>query len=79
LLDGGGLGLYPRPKHFRQKLNRPGNAGRLNLCVDRRQGTAGRLKRARSALDKKLPWSFGQAWPLPVLPPRPVFGRMGCD
>jgi hypothetical protein len=68
--------LYPRHRHFHKMLNRPGNRGRDNLYVYMRHWTAGWLKRERSALYKKLPWSFGQGWPLPVLPlpPRPASG-----
>jgi len=61
--------LYPRHKHFRQMLNRPGNTGRNNLYMFMRHWTAGWLKRERSALYKKLPWSFGQGRALPVMPP----------
>jgi hypothetical protein len=56
--------LYPRHKHFKKMLNRPGNAGRNNLYMYMRHWTAGWLKRARSPLYKKLPWSFGQGQPL---------------
>ena len=58
--------LYPRHKHFHKGLNRPGNRGRHNLCVYMRHWTAGWLKRERSALYKKLPWSFGNGQRLPV-------------
>ena len=66
--------LYPRHRHFHKMLNRPGNRGRDNLYVYMRHWTAGWLKRERSTFYKKLPWSFGMGWPLPVLPPPPVFG-----
>jgi hypothetical protein len=52
--------IYPRHKHFKKMLNRPGNAGRNNLYMCMRHWTAGCLKREHSALYKKLPWSFGQ-------------------
>ena len=51
--------LYPRHPHFRKMLNRPGNAGRNHLYTYMRHWTAGRLKRERNPLHKKLPWSFG--------------------
>ncbi len=71
--------LYPRHKQFHKILNRPGNRGRDSLYMFMRHWTAGRLKRERSGLYKKLPWSFGQGWPLPVLPPpRLVLGKI-CD
>ena len=65
--------LYPRHRHFHKMLNRPGNRGRDILYVYMRHWTAGWLKRERSTLYRKLPWSFGQGWPLPVMP-RPAFG-----
>ena len=73
--------LYPRHRHFHKMLNRPGNFGRNNLYVYMRHWTAGWLKRERSTLYKKLPWSFGQGWPLPVIPrpPRPASGRIPRD
>jgi hypothetical protein len=58
--------LYPRHKHFHKMLNRPGNMGRNNLYMYMRHWTAGWLKRARSALYKKLPWLYGQGQALPV-------------
>ena len=67
--------LYPRHRHFHKVLNRPGNRGRNNLYVYMRHWTAGWLKREHSTLYKKLPWSFGQGWPLPVMP-RPASGRI---
>ena len=57
--------LYPRHKHFHKSLNRPGNRGRENLLMFMRHWTAGWLKRERSALYKKLPWSFGNGQRLP--------------
>ena len=51
--------LYPRHRHFKKMLNRPGNLGRHNLYVYMRHWTAGWLKRERNPLHKKLPWSFG--------------------
>lgn len=56
--------LYPRHRHFKQMLNRPGNTGRNNLCMYMRHWTAAWLKRERSALYKKLPWSFALGLPL---------------
>ena len=41
--------LYPRHRHFKQMLNRPGNRGRDNLYVYMRHWTAGWLKRERPA------------------------------
>ena len=64
--------LYPRHKHFHKMLNRPGNAGRNNLYMYMRHWTAGWLKRERSALYKKLPWSYGQGQALPLTPPADV-------
>ena len=57
--------LYPRHKHFHQGLNRPGNGGRETLLMFMRHWTAGWLKRERSALYKKLPWSFANGRALP--------------
>ena len=57
--------LYPRHRHFRQTLQRPGNNGRQNLFMFMRHWTCGWLKRERSPLFKKLPWSYGQGLPLP--------------
>lgn len=57
--------LYPRHRHFRQTLQRPGNNGRENLFMFMRHWTCGWLKRERSPLFKKLPWSYGQGLPLP--------------
>ena len=51
--------LYPRHKHFRQGLNRRGNAGRETLHMFVRHWTAGWLKRERSPLYRRLPSSFG--------------------
>jgi len=61
--------LYPRHRHFKKMLNRPGNLGRNNLYVYMRHWTAGWLKRERSALYKKLPWSFGNGRQLPLTTP----------
>lgn len=61
--------LYPRHRHFKKMLNRPGNTGRNNLYMYMRHWTAGWLKRERSALYKKLPWSYGQGQALPVAAP----------
>ena len=58
--------LYPRHKHFHKGLNRPGNRGRENLLMFMRHWTAGWLKRAKSPLYKKLPWSFGNSQRLPI-------------
>ncbi len=57
--------LYPRHKHFKQMLNRPGNAGRNNLYMYMRHWTAAWLKRERYALHKKLPWSYSLGHRLP--------------
>jgi hypothetical protein len=61
--------LYPRHRHFKKMLNRPGNSGRNNLYMYLRHWTAAWLKRERYALYKKLPWSFGNGQRLPVIPP----------
>src|SRR5690348_11443267 len=45
--------LYPRHRHFRKVLNRPGNRGRENLYVYMRHWTASWLKRERSALFRR--------------------------
>jgi hypothetical protein len=58
--------LYPRHKHFRKGLNRPGNGGRETLSMFMRHWTAGWLKRARNPLHRRLPYSFGMGRPLPV-------------
>ena len=58
--------LYPRHKHFHKGLNRPGNRGRENLLMFLRHWTAGWLKRERSALYKKLPYSFANGQRLPL-------------
>jgi hypothetical protein len=57
--------LYPRHKHFHKMLNRPGNLGRHNLLVYMRHWTAGWLRRERSALYKKLPYTFANGQRLP--------------
>ena len=57
--------LYPRHRHFHKGLNRPGNRGRENLLMFMRHWTAGRLKRERNPLYKKLPYSFGMGQRLP--------------
>jgi hypothetical protein len=61
--------LYPRHKHFRKGLNRPGNGGRETLYVFMRHWTASWLKRERYALYKKLPYSFANGHRLPVPAP----------
>ena len=58
--------LYSRHQHFHKSLNRPGNRGRENLLMFMRHWTAGWHKRERSALYKKLPWSFANGQRLPV-------------
>jgi hypothetical protein len=58
--------LYPLNKHFHKGMNRPGNRGRENLLMFMRHWTAGWLKRAKSPLYKKLPWSFGNGQRLPA-------------
>jgi hypothetical protein len=58
--------LYPRHRHFKKLLNRPGNAGRNNLYMFMRHWTAAWLKRERFALYKRLPLSYGNGQPLPV-------------
>ena len=50
---------YDRNKHFHKVLNRRGNGGRETLFMFMRHWTAAWLKRERSALYKKLPYSFG--------------------
>jgi hypothetical protein len=60
--------LYPRHRHFKKMLNRPGNLGRHNIYVYMRHWTAGWLKREHSPLFKKLPWSYAQGRPLPLSP-----------
>lgn len=50
--------LYPRHKHFRKMLNRPGDRGRHNLHVYMRHWVAAWLKRERSPLSKRLPYSY---------------------
>ena len=57
--------IYPRNKHFKKVLNRPGNAGREYLQMFMRHWTAGWLKRERNPLHKKLPYSFGMGQRLP--------------
>ena len=57
--------LYPRHRHFKKMLNRPGNLGRANLYAYMRHWTAGWLRRERYALYKQLPWSFGMGRRLP--------------
>ena len=59
--------LYPRHRHFKKGLNRPGNGGRETLYMFMRHWTAGWLKRERNPLCKQLPWSFGMGHPLPAL------------
>ena len=58
--------LYPRHRHFREGLNRPGNRGRENLLMFMRHWTAGWLHRAKSPLYKQLPYSFGNGQRLPI-------------
>ena len=58
--------LYPRHKHFRKGLNRPGWRGRENLLMFMRHWTAGWLRRERSALYKKLPYTFANGQRLPL-------------
>jgi len=58
--------LYPRHKHFRKGLNRPGNGGRATLYMFMRHWTAAWLKRERYALHKKLPWSYSLGQRLPL-------------
>jgi hypothetical protein len=60
--------LYPRHRHFKKMLNRPGNFGRHNIYVYMRHWTAGWLKRECSRFFKKLPWSYAQGRPLPSSP-----------
>jgi hypothetical protein len=57
--------LYPRHRHFKKVLNGPGNVGRNSLYMYMRHWTGGWLKRERSPLFKKLPWSYAQGRPLP--------------
>ena len=58
--------LYPRHRHFKKMLNRPGNFGLHNLYVYMRHWTAGWLKRERYALFKRFPRSYAQGRSLPV-------------
>ena len=58
--------LYPRHRHFKKMLNRPGNFGLHNLYVYMRHWTVGWLKRERNPLHKRLPYSFGMGRQLPV-------------
>ena len=58
--------LYPRNRHFKKGLNRPGNGGRETLRMFMRHWTAGWLRRERYALHQKLPWSFGIGQALPT-------------
>ena len=58
--------IYPRHKHFKAALNRPGNRGRDNLYMFMRHWTAGWLKRDRNPLHKLLPYSFGMGQRLPL-------------
>jgi hypothetical protein len=58
--------IYPRHRHFRKGLNRPGNGGRETLLMFMRHWTAGWLKRERNPLHKKLPYSFGMGQRLPL-------------
>jgi hypothetical protein len=57
--------LYPRHRHFKAVLNRPGNRGRHNLYVYMRHWTASWLKRERSALFRRLPWEYALGRQLP--------------
>jgi hypothetical protein len=57
--------LYPRNKHFKAVLNRSGNRGRDSLYMFMRHWTAAWLKRERSDLHKKLPWSYSLGRSLP--------------
>jgi hypothetical protein len=61
--------LYPRHRHFKKMLNRPGNRGRNNLYVYMRHWTAAWLKREHSRLFKLLPWEYAQGIALPVAAP----------
>jgi hypothetical protein len=60
--------LYPRHRHFKKMLNRPGNFGRHNIYVYMRHWTAGWLKREHSTLFKELPWAYAQGRSLPSSP-----------
>lgn len=55
--------LYPRHKQFHKILNRPGNKGRNNLYVYMRHWVAGWLRKERSPLFKRLPWSYSLGQP----------------
>jgi hypothetical protein len=50
-------------------MNRPGWRGRENLLMFMRHWTAGWLKRERSALYNKLPYSFANGQRLPITAP----------
>ena len=58
--------LYPRHKHFKKVLNRPGKQGRDMLYIYMRHWTSAWLKRERSALHKKLPWEYANGRRLPI-------------
>jgi hypothetical protein len=60
--------LYPRHRHFKKVLNGAGNTGRNSLYMYMRHWTGSWLKRERSPLFKKLPWSYAQGRPLPSSP-----------
>lgn len=61
--------LYPRHKHFKKMLNRPGHLGRNILYMYMRHWTAGWLKQEHSALYKQLPWAYAQGRALPATAP----------
>jgi hypothetical protein len=58
--------LYPRHKHFKNGLNRPGWRGLENLRMFMRHWTAGWLNHAHSPLYKRLPYSFRMGQRLPI-------------
>ena len=57
---------YDHHRQFHRLLNESGNRGRDALFMFMRHWTAAWLKRERSALYKRLPWSYGQGRQLPV-------------
>jgi hypothetical protein len=57
--------LYPRHRHFRKVLNRPGHRGRQSLYVYMRHWLASWLKREQRALFRRLPWEYALGQRLP--------------
>jgi hypothetical protein len=59
--------LYPRHRHFKKTLNRPGNGGRNNLYMYMRHWTASWLKREHYRLFKRLPFDYALGRALPAV------------